>query len=336
MVGEYTAEFYQNQKSGSRQSADRVVPLVIDLVGPSSVVDVGCGVGTWLAAFSNNGVLDILGIDGDYVDRHMLQITRDRFRAHDLTMPITIDRRFDLVCCLEVAEHLKASSAGTLIESLVNLGSVILFSAAAPYQGGMHHVNEQWPAYWTTLFQQKGYTPIDCLRSRIWNDWHVEWWYAQNVLLFLERRCLETLSPENPLRIAALATPNPPLSLVHPRSYLDKAFALRLCKEVIEIIPRQELLILVAESMATEFPIRDVLPFLERDGVYWGAPASDNEAITELERMRGRGCSFMVFSWLSFWWLDHYSGFRAYLRAHFRCVRENDCLIAFDLRARSG
>jgi SAM-dependent methyltransferase len=332
MAGEYTPAFYQNQKSGSRQSADRVVPLVIDLVHPSSVADVGCGVGTWLAAFSENGVLDILGIDGDYVDQSMLQISRERFQPHDLTKPITVDRRFDLVCCLEVAEHLEGSCAETLIQSLVDLGPVILFSAAAPYQGGTHHVNEQWPAYWAALFQEKAYAPVDCFRSKIWNDRHVEWWYAQNILLFLERGYLESLAAEDPLRVAASATPYPPLSLVHPRSYFDKAFALHLCKQVIELTPRQEPVILVAESMSTEFPIRNAMPFLERNGVYWGAPATDDEAIAELERMRRLGCAFIVFSWLSFWWLHYYSAFQAYVRTHFRCVRENECLIAFDLR----
>ena len=335
MTSAYSTKFYENQRSGSRQSADRIVPLVVDLVRPKSVVDIGCGVGTWLASFSAQGSEDIFGVDGEYVDRRMLQIPESRFLAGDLTRPISLGRRFDLVCCLEVAEHLAAESAGTLIDSITSLGPVILFSAAAPYQGGTNHVNEQWPEYWTTLFKERGYLPVDCFRTAIWNDPAVEWWYAQNVLLFLEQAHLESLGTNDPLRRLFLGTHNPPLALVHPRGYLDKALALRLCKDVVDIVPSGESLILVADSMATEFPIRDMRPFLERDGVYWGSPADDDEAIRELERMRSSGSAFIVFSWLSFWWLDYYSGLHQYLRARFRCVRQNESLVAFDLRTKT-
>jgi ribosomal protein L11 methylase PrmA len=52
--------------------------LVSDLIQPKSVVDVGCGLGTWLTAFNKEGVEDILGIDGEYVDRRMLKISLER------------------------------------------------------------------------------------------------------------------------------------------------------------------------------------------------------------------------------------------------------------------
>jgi SAM-dependent methyltransferase len=322
----YTTEFFQRQRSGSRRSAERVVPLVVDLIRPLSVVDIGCGVGMWLAVFFEQGVKNILGVDGDYVDRKMLQIPENRFLACDLTKPISLDRRFDLVCCLEVAEHLPPECAGTLIDTLTCLGPAILFSAAVPYQGGTNHVNEQWPEYWAKLFKEKGYFPVDCVRVAIWQNPNVEWWYAQNILLFIEQAHLDTLDTDDALRRRAQDTCNPPLTLIHPSHYLEKALTLRLFKEVAAIVPPDESLILVAESLATEFPVRKMLPFLEH-------PQDDDEAIRELERMRNSGSTFIVFPWRSFWWLDCYSGLRKYLRARFPCVRENECLIAFDLRS---
>ena len=80
-------------------------------------------------------------------------------------------------------------------------------------------------------------------------------------------------------------------------------------------------------------PGRHVLPFLERDGQYWGPPPDDATAIRELERLRHAGARFMVFAWPTFWWLDYYSGFRRHLRAHFRSVLENERLVVFDLRS---
>ena len=55
----YTPEFFEDRQPGSRRSADRVVPMIVELIRPRSVVDIGCGVGTWLAAFSGHGVADI-------------------------------------------------------------------------------------------------------------------------------------------------------------------------------------------------------------------------------------------------------------------------------------
>src|SRR5262245_11501143 len=76
--------------------------------------------------------------------------------------------------------------------------------------------------------------------------------------------------------------------------------------------------------------------FLERDGEYWGAPADDEIAIRELERLRESGAAFFILAWPSFWWLDHYAEFHAHLRKRFYCVQENDRLIVFDLRLRKA
>jgi len=76
---------------------------------------------------------------------------------------------------------------------------------------------------------------------------------------------------------------------------------------------------------------RHALPFLERDGQYWGLPATDAVAISELERLRKEGTSYDVFAWPAFWWLDYYDEFHHYLRSRFACLCENDQLVAFDL-----
>ena len=81
---------------------------------------------------------------------------------------------------------------------------------------------------------------------------------------------------------------------------------------------------------------RRAISFLERDGQYWGPPADDETAISELKRLQQRGAAFMVFGWPAFWWLDYYSGLNRHLRSTFRCVLENDRVIVFDLRDSDG
>lgn len=211
----YTTEFFDEQRAASVTSARHVVPIVVDLIGPRSVVDVGCGIGGWLSVFAEHDILDSIGIDGDYVDRSELLIPAARFLGRDLAEPVELDRRFDLALSLEVAEHLPEASAGLFVRSLTQLAPTVLFSAAVPGQGGIHHVNEQWPSYWASRFAEHDFVAIDALRPRVWNNKAVAWWYAQNMLLFVSPLVLEARTQ---LRIER-DCPRNAMDLVHPRMY---------------------------------------------------------------------------------------------------------------------
>ena len=168
-------------------AAREVLPLVFDLVKPASILDVGCGTGTWLKVAQDLGIADIQGVDGDYVDRSMLKISTSHFQSHDLNKPFSLNRKFDLAICLEVAEHLLPAAANDLVSSLTEHSDLILFSAALPGQGGQHHINEQWPSYWQKLFEKKGYEMQDVLRLKIWNNTKIERWYRQNIFLVVNK-----------------------------------------------------------------------------------------------------------------------------------------------------
>lgn len=216
----YNSAFFADEVEFTRRSAAVIVPRMIDLVAPRSVVDVGCGVGGWLATFAQHGVSAVLGIDGDYVDRTQLEIPQDRFLAHNLESPCHIDRRFDLAVSLEVAEHIPDAHADTFVETLTALAPVVLFSAAIPHQMGVGHVNEQWPEYWVEKFAHRGFQVVDCLRAELWNDPRVCFWHAQNCLIFVQRDAL-ALYPH--LVAEAERHPMPGLSMVHPQMFLRQA-----------------------------------------------------------------------------------------------------------------
>jgi SAM-dependent methyltransferase len=184
----YSDAFYIGQSDRSYESASSVLPLVLANVPVTSAIDVGCGVGTWSSKLLECGVNDILCIDGSYVNRDLLRVPQRCFQAWDLGEPITMDREFDLALCLEVAEHLPPSRAEGLVEDLVKLAPVVLFSAAIPGQGGTYHVNEQYLSYWAGLFSKRGYALVDLLRPAIWNDERCDWWYRQNAVLFVSKQ----------------------------------------------------------------------------------------------------------------------------------------------------
>jgi SAM-dependent methyltransferase len=109
----------------------------------------------------------------------------------------------------------------------------------------------------------------------------------------------------------------------------------RAAGELKTVIPPESLSILVDENhwgkTRNELE-RAMLPFLERNGQYWGLPKNDEAAIGELERMRGAGAQYLIFPWHSFWWLEYYTGFRQRLHVSFPCLVRSHDLIVFKLR----
>lgn len=218
----YTEEFYDVMREGTIRSAKEIIPIVLKFVQPKSVIDVGCGTGIWLSALREHGIEDILGVDGEYVCQDQLEISKELFLAFDLTKPLVLDRKFDLAISLEVAEHLPPECAISFVDSLTQLAPVILFSAAIPFQGGIGHVNEQWIDYWIECFRDKNYVPVDCMRSQIWRNSCVEYWYAQNMLILIREDYLE-LEEYSLLKTASNRIDFNELPLVHPRKYLEIA-----------------------------------------------------------------------------------------------------------------
>ncbi len=215
----YSGEFFDALQQGALRSARAMLPVVFDALSPRSVLDVGCGAGAWLSICAELGAEEIAGVDGDYVDRNRLAIPAAAFTAADLEASLDLGRRFDLVMSLEVAEHLPPSAADAFVASLARHGDVVLFSAAIPNQGGVNHVNEQWPSYWAQRFAAHDMVAVDALRPRFWMHPAVEPWYAQNVLLFVAEHRLAELGDF----AAAAADAGGPLALVHPRIFDARA-----------------------------------------------------------------------------------------------------------------
>jgi len=186
----YDAVFFEAMGRWATTSAQVIVPMIMELLAPKSVLDVGCGQGVWLRTFEDAGVERILGVDGMHVDRDRLKIRPDQFLAMDLQYPRPAGGGFDLAVCLEVAEHLPPSAGPGLVELLTRAAPVVLFSAAIPGQGGNDHLNEQWPEYWRKEFGAWSYRFLDPIRDRVWGDQRVEWFYRQNTMMFASEGAL--------------------------------------------------------------------------------------------------------------------------------------------------
>lgn len=215
----YDAAFFENQVGGSVRSARTLVPYILSLHPTSaSVADVGCGTGSWLRQYVEEGLTDVLGVDGFLPEEALSLIPANTTLLFDLSKPLDLGRRFDIAQSLEVAEHLPSKSAPVLVQSLVDLSDFVVFGAAVPGQGGTSHINEQWQSYWISLFEARGYAAFDVIRPAFWYSREVEWWYLQNTFVFVNRARTDLIN-----HLSAVAGEQTlPFDIVHPMSFADK------------------------------------------------------------------------------------------------------------------
>jgi len=192
----YDGDFHRVTADMNKASACAVVHELARLLPISSVADFGCGQGMWLSTWQQGGVAEIVGIDGPHVDPATLEISADGFRCMDLSEPIDLGRRFDLVQSLEVAEHLPRASAEDFVDSLIRHSDLVLFSAAPPGQGGVGHINEQPYSWWARRFVARGYTLFDAIRPALVGRPELQPWYRYNTFLFVSAAAESALPEE--------------------------------------------------------------------------------------------------------------------------------------------
>jgi hypothetical protein len=155
----------------------------------SSAADFGCNCGPWLRALIEHQITDVTGVNIGEPGPNLL-FPRERYVNYDLSKPLDLGRRFDLVIGLETAEHLPNGEHGAnnYVDTLTRHGDYILFSAATPGQGGNGHLNEQPHHYWHQKFLARGYAKLDIIRPTIKGDWRVAWWYRKNTFMYVKPR----------------------------------------------------------------------------------------------------------------------------------------------------
>lgn len=218
LVKLYEKGFYSNQRGGSLAAARRILPSVLQVVRPASVIDVGCGVGTWLAACEELAVGRRVGIEGNWVSSVDFLDESAELVLRDLEEPFRLDERFDLAISLEVAEHLSPARGESFVNDLCSLSNSVFFSAAVPGQGGLNHVHERWHDYWAAVFRSRSFRPLDIVRPRYWDHSDIPIHYRQNAFLYLH----ESIWEEAVDAAGALKEIRSwPMNLVHQEMHLN-------------------------------------------------------------------------------------------------------------------
>jgi SAM-dependent methyltransferase len=232
-----------SERDMNAHSAEVLFDIAARYFPISSVLDIGCGLGTWLAVAKKRGA-DVLGVEGPWCKVESLEVESELVLIQDLEEPLELDRKFDVAVSIEVGEHLSAAAAPKLVKALVSHSNHVIFSAAVPFQGGHGHVNEQFLTYWINLFSEHGYRPLDVFRGHIWSDESIHWWLWQNVMLFASDAAIEA----NP-KLTAESLVVRPLDIIAPSIYQD-----RLLAAILQVRDMQESLLRKGRARIRETP----------------------------------------------------------------------------------
>jgi len=212
----YDDNFYRKQFEDSIRSAKVILGIIFEVYKPISVIDFGCGYGSWLMIAESLGSKVLKGLDGDWIKKEKLLSKKIDFSPVNFVDFKFHDKdKYDLALSLEVAEHLSDEIAESFINTICRASDVVLFAAAIKHQGGTNHINEQRQSYWINLFQANGFEAFDIIRGAIWDNSKVKWWYRQNTFLFVN-----TMANNPKLDFEILKTMEKTIpDVVHPQYY---------------------------------------------------------------------------------------------------------------------
>lgn len=306
-----------------------IIPIVINLLRQSkvqSILDVGVGFGKWGHLFR------------EYTD--ILEAEHDPGRYEKKNWRVRIDGIEGYASYLTpmhtfLYDHIYLGDAGALIKTLPNydfifMGDIIEHfdkdAGLSLLRDAIAHANKA-----VVVSTPKYETGQDNLCGNELER-HKSLWKASDFRR-LGNAQVKTVAG-NMLLAAFRRTGLPKLKFSSAGKVQQSALLLqRLPQEIREHIPAGAKFILVdEEQIRNASRVERALPFLEKNGEYWGAPGDDDTAIKELERMRQADAQFLVFVPSTFWWLDYYKEFQRHLRSHYSCIRDDERLIVFDLR----
>ena len=121
-----------------------------------TVLDLGCGNGFLLEPLADHGK-EVTGVELSPAAREMIRDDlRERVTTGDATS-FDAGRRFDLVACVEVAEHIEPGLSDDLIGTIArHSANWVYFTAASPHQPGHGHINCHQQFYWLSRFRRHG------------------------------------------------------------------------------------------------------------------------------------------------------------------------------------
>ncbi len=132
-----------------------VADHIVRDIAPESSLEVGCASGSLVDALAERGV-DAEGIDlSPEVHGQATRGEQARCRTGSALDPF--GRRYDLVTCIGVVEHLPAVETERVVENICAHTDDVIFMSTPDDHGQETHVNVRPPEHWAELFARHGF-----------------------------------------------------------------------------------------------------------------------------------------------------------------------------------
>jgi SAM-dependent methyltransferase len=190
----YNKDFYMYLTRFDRHLETALYAVFSHLGKPGQFLDIGCGTGVLVDLCTAAGIF-ARGVELSKEARD-LSLNKQFILVHDLRDPLQLtylgheeDMGWDLVWCVEVAEHLPPESADTLCDTLAyHTDKWLVFTAAHEGQGGQWHLNEQPPEYWIEKLESRGLFYVEDKTEQLRSTWIYTTgpchWMPENVMVF--------------------------------------------------------------------------------------------------------------------------------------------------------
>lgn len=172
----YNDEFFFWHLRYAREYSIKTMDWYIENYKPSSVIDFGCGIGSYIESAFNKGIKNLKGYDigGEHAKRYTPNFISEFIEYKDCTKEI-ICEKFDCVISFETAEHIEPSGTSIFIKNISNAlkkNGYILFTAAPPGQDGCGHINMHEKEFWIKQFCDLGHIIDSEAEKNIKENWN--------------------------------------------------------------------------------------------------------------------------------------------------------------------
>jgi len=186
----YNSAYYRWHLDNQRLWQTYVAKEVITRYQITSMIDFGCGIGSFLEGGLDCGLTRIIGleINLEAARDHMPYRVVPHILNQDITEPVDIGK-FDSAWSIEAAEHIKPEGTEQFIENLATAERYIILTAAPPGQPGRGHINCRPRDFWIDSIEGHGfdYLEEDVKKSaKIWGRWRTKLspWMTTNLMIF--------------------------------------------------------------------------------------------------------------------------------------------------------
>lgn len=183
----YDIDFFIDANQLKIQSSAVIADILCELIDFKTVFDIGCGMGLYITELGKRGKMCV-GCDAS-PDGVLLASPDVIVFLSDATKILLLNKKYDIVICFEVAEHIPKRHSRKLVSNCTSNGRRVLFTAAPPGQGGVGHINEQPYAFWINIFEDYGYNYNMKLSNKLREAMlskNVVSWIANNIMVFDE------------------------------------------------------------------------------------------------------------------------------------------------------